>query len=309
MIQDYFSNERINNPQSNFQVDESNPFFVELNDGGYRVKIVADSHSGVSRLTTMVCTYPRFVHSEMMTHRVFSRNAASSRAIPFHKVYEAVVKNPARPYKFTKNQQGMAGSDTLTEDERLQAEADWHFAKIGALTHAKAMSRNDIHKGQINRLLEPFIWMTATISSTKWRGFFAQRCHHAADPTLRHIAEMMRVAIETNQPAYVQEGDYHLPFIDSAPDGKAIRLKYGPSVVAAISAARCARTSYETQESKLDPESDIDLYNRLLDGPHWSPLEHVASVTGFPYPAGAGGNFGDGWQQLRKTYNNESFGE
>ena len=61
-------------------------------------EIVADSlaPSGV-RLTTFVLTYPRFIHAEFMTHRMFSRNASSSRAIPVRKSIEMVLNNPAIP--------------------------------------------------------------------------------------------------------------------------------------------------------------------------------------------------------------------
>ena len=56
----------------------------------YSARILLDSLSpSGARLTTMEVRYPRFIHSEMMTHRVFSRNAASSRAIPIKKMIAA----------------------------------------------------------------------------------------------------------------------------------------------------------------------------------------------------------------------------
>jgi thymidylate synthase ThyX len=47
--------------------------------GGISAKIIADSVSSDTnqRIITMELEYPRFIHSEFMTHRVFSRNAAS----------------------------------------------------------------------------------------------------------------------------------------------------------------------------------------------------------------------------------------
>ena len=38
------------------------------------------------RITTFIVTMPRIVLAELNTHRVFSRNSASSRAIPFTKM-------------------------------------------------------------------------------------------------------------------------------------------------------------------------------------------------------------------------------
>jgi thymidylate synthase ThyX len=46
-------------------------------------KIIADSvnkSSGSKRITTFILTYPRFIHAELLTHRTFSRNAASCLA-------------------------------------------------------------------------------------------------------------------------------------------------------------------------------------------------------------------------------------
>jgi len=45
-------------------------------------KIIQDSRSGSNRITTFELEYPRFIHAELLTHRQFSRNSASSRAIP-----------------------------------------------------------------------------------------------------------------------------------------------------------------------------------------------------------------------------------
>ena len=58
-------------------------------------KIVADSTNLQGhRITTFLLTYPRFIHSELMTHRMFSRNSASSRAIPFEKMLKIVEEDP-----------------------------------------------------------------------------------------------------------------------------------------------------------------------------------------------------------------------
>lgn len=55
-----------------------------------------------------------------------------------------------------------------------------------------------------------------------------------------------------------------------------------------ISVASCARISYQTlgQDSKIDYEADLKLYERLVQNVHASPLEHVArcmSGTEFNY--------------------------
>ena len=65
--------------------------------GGISAEIVGDSISDMvdnKRIITYVLEYPRFIHSEFMTHRLFSRNAASSRVIPVKKVIELVENTP-----------------------------------------------------------------------------------------------------------------------------------------------------------------------------------------------------------------------
>ena len=40
---------------------------------------------------------PRIILAEFNTHRLFSRNSASSRAIPFKKMVQSVLENPFIP--------------------------------------------------------------------------------------------------------------------------------------------------------------------------------------------------------------------
>jgi hypothetical protein len=62
----------------------------------HSTKILADSISpdGV-RLTTLEVVMPRIVLAEFNTHRMLSRNSASSRAIPIEKMIRMVIPNEA----------------------------------------------------------------------------------------------------------------------------------------------------------------------------------------------------------------------
>ena len=60
-------------------------------------RVVADSVHVVHRVTTMEVTFHRTVLAEFNTHRMFSRNSASSRAIPVEKMLMRAVANPAWP--------------------------------------------------------------------------------------------------------------------------------------------------------------------------------------------------------------------
>jgi thymidylate synthase ThyX len=246
-------------------------------------------------------SYPRFIHSEMMTHRVFSRNAASSRAIPIKKMIAAVREEPALPVYWGRNQTGMSAREAVTPEVDALARAEWQSALEDALAHAERLAEKDIdlHKQLVNRLLEPFAWITVIITATDWANFFTQRCHPDAQPEIKHIAEMMLAQYRASIPAPVALGRWHLPLIQdderTLPDEQLCKL----------SVARCARVSYLTHDGKRDIERDLDLYEKLLGGGangHWSPFEHVATPA--PDAQARSGNF-TGWEQYRKRFPEE----
>lgn len=282
---------------------------------GYSAKILCDSVNAFgsknSRLTTIVCTYPRIVHSELMTHRMFSRNAASSRAIPVNKQIKMINANYAVPYKLQKNQKGMQGGEELDEKSKFHTLCKWINAKNSAIDHVEEMLAYDPHKQICNRILEPFMWMTTIISSTNWNNFFAQRCTDKADPTLRHIAELIRYVVENNKPEPIGvEFDsvykWHLPFIYHSPDRDELIASYKIDDLRKIATARCARVSYMNHEGKYSPEDDLRLFHdNLLNGNHYSPFEHIAKAGEHKLEEGFGGNFGRGWCQFRKMFNQE----
>src|SRR3954463_15005916 len=95
-------------------------------------KVILDSISPFGkRLTTFVLTYPRFVHAEFMTHRAFSRNAASSRAIPAWKIRRSVRMDPAMPVYWGMNQPGMQAETEL---------AGWRLAAVKFLIFTVGMN-------------------------------------------------------------------------------------------------------------------------------------------------------------------------
>lgn len=78
-------------------------------------RIVADSIApNGKRITTFELEYPRLIHSELLTHRALSRNAASSRAIPAIAMIKSVWSNPAEPVHWGMNQSGMQAETDST---------------------------------------------------------------------------------------------------------------------------------------------------------------------------------------------------
>lgn len=270
-----------------------------------KVEIVADSlaPSGI-RLTTFVLTYPRFIHSEFMTHRVFSRNASSSRAIPVKKQIQMIKDNPAIPLAFTKNQKGMQGGEILDKRSHDAAMLAWLDGRDRAVEVAERLANLEVHKQYANRVLEPWSHITVVCTATDFDNFFALRCHPAAQPEICTLATLMWESYSLGTPNKLEDGDWHLPFISDLtkffykePDSYKVLIK--------MSVARCARVSYLNHEGK-DPtlEEDLALYDRLLGSKpiHASPAEHQARASANPFLVS--GNF-RGWEQYRKTLPNE----
>lgn len=257
-------------------------------------KIIADSVSvDGDRITTMQVTGHRFILAEFNTHRVLSRNSASSRAIPLRKQLERIRADLAWPVTWPVEQKGMQGGEPLSAEDQHQVRNEWRMASEDAALAAERIGvKFGVHKSVANRLLEPFMQHTIVVTATAWDNFFALRTDADAQPEIRVLAEAMQAAYVESTPTQVRPFGWHLPYVDEQ-DWEAMRHRtaLGENMtpqMCQVSAARCARVSYLTQEGKRDIEVDLGLYDRLVTDRvaaskpvHWSPLEHVAT----PWPA------------------------
>lgn len=256
-------------------------------------EVIADSCvDGGSRLTTMVLRFPRFLLPQFNTHRMFSRNTASSRAIPTEKLIARVRDYPVLPTYIGKNQPGMSASETIAEMGQLRAIAALRELAEITSQYVTELSRLGVHKQTANRYLEPFLMSTVIVTATEWDNFFALRLHHSTQPEMQDLARVMKSALDTSTPKETDgglNGGWHLPFGDRMKTTDGMELLY-------IAAARCARVSYETHGGDTDEAKDLELAKRLKADGHWSPFEHIA------YPAGGiasrSGNL-KGWNSLR----------
>lgn len=282
-------------------------------------KIVADSiaPSGV-RLTTFVLTYPRFIHAEFMTHRVLSRNASSSRAIPVKKSIQMVKENPVIPLAFTKNKAGMQGGEALEQEAHDKAVAAWLEGRDRAVEIAEKLSDLEVHKQYANRVLEPYAHITVVVSATDWDNFFALRCHFMAQPEINALADLMYGQYALNKPEPLTAGQWHLPFINQETElhthhemGCSETREELIEALIKRSVAKCARVSYLNHDGKpTSLADDVALYNRLLGSApiHASPAEHQALARGARFADEYSGNF-RGWVQYRKTLMGENVTE
>lgn len=278
----------------------------------FEAKVILDSiNPSGKRLTTMTWKYPRFIHSEIMTHRMLSKNSASSRAIPFKMLCKQVLENPVIPIRFGSEQKGMQTGGEINDPGA--AEAHWLVARDFAVQEAMALAELGVHKSICNRLLEPWMWITIVISGTEWENLWRLRIHPDAEVHFQKIATMAKEAIDASEPIYRHPiepaASWHMPFIKGE-DWDDVRNMYDGDVAACMdtlrkcSVARCARVSYLTHEGTRNTGRDIELFDRLCQGSgfgHWSPHEHVACAMDNNEQSG---NF-FGWKQYRKTFANE----
>lgn len=303
--------------------------------------VVADSVGlKAPRLTTLLLRYPLIIHAELMTHRVFSRNAASMRAIPIERMIKEISTDPFVPMVWLKNQPGMQGYEELEPSTAEAAKAEWLRGLQLALGQVNRLRALGVHKQIVNRVLMPYAHITVLVTSTYWSNFFALRDHPAAEPHMRYLAQQMLWAMEGSKPKALAYGDWHMPFVGSE-DWAAIRETHpyvselperqhvahrgsDPSDAAIItqarmyaalrlSVARCASTSYRTVDGyEMTAERAQAVYDKMLgDSPiHASPAEHQAQVDQWVSHHWAAphlrGNFAPGWRQFRKTLEHEA---
>lgn len=238
----------------------------------YLARILADSLSpGGARLTTFEATYPRFVHSELLTHRALSRNTSSSRAIPIEKMVQRIIDDPFIPVWWGKNVPGMQAPSELDKLERGRCLEEWLDQRDRAVACARRLAAHGLHKQLVNRILEPWMWVTTIISATDFSHFFALRCHPDAQPEIRLIADLMRHEYDLAVPGLLPAGEWHMPLVQWED-----RLVHDSDVLRKIAVGRCARVSYLTHNGVRDPMADVELHDRLIVSGHWSPFEHVA---------------------------------
>lgn len=282
-------------------------------------KVLADSVApNGRRLTTMEWTYPRAIHSEIMTHRALSRNAASSRAIPTEKLIQRVVDDPWIPSYIGKNQKGMQAGEELSDEARNEAQMQWLYARDQAVDRARMLVSLGVHKQVVNRIIEPWMWITVIVSATEWKNFFGLRDHAMAEPHFQELARTARAARDASVPQLLGCHQWHLPLIEEVDretvhalvmqqnDDSDFGERY-QKMLAKASVGRCARVSYLTHDGRRDIREDIALHDRLVGQVplHASPTEHVAQPLGASFGSVRSGNF-LGWRQYRKTLMNEN---
>ena len=287
-----------------------------IGKGNISAKIIADSISPDDvRLTTFELEYPRFIHAEFMTHRLFSRNAASSRAIPVSKMIDLVETNTAKPIHWGKNQPGMSAKEELSAEEGTMI---WLQAMKSAVEYANRYAFAGYHKQLVNRILEPFTMIKVVCTATEFDNFFWLRNHPDAQPEIHELARVMWEEYTKSVPIKLNPGAWHVPYFRSGFWSPNTEESLEDAL--AISSSCCAQVSYRRLDDSLEKARDI--FKRLVESKpvHASPFEHQATpltygmagdiqvkgTTGFDNKGNAwSGNFRQ-WIQHRQLIDDHS---
>ena len=265
------------------------------------------SQTGVPMVTFEI-EYPRMILAEINTHRMLSRNSASSRAIPFDKM---VTQLTARPVRFGEANPGMqdkgeehdgkviirdyeigddhSDSVVFATSYEVSGQEAWEFAKESAVEISKAFYEAGFAKQVYNRLTEPFQMIKTIISGTEWANFFWLRYHESADPTFAELARCMYEALMASTPQQLMPGEWHLPYIITKRNeyddieywlDESTQISEEDALIA--SAARCAAVSFRNTDYVL--EKCRQVHDKLVgnDRKHGSAMEHQAkSIQGW----------------------------
>jgi thymidylate synthase ThyX len=278
-----------------------------------KAEVVCDSVSpqGI-RLTTFSLRFPKFILAEFNTHCMLSRSASSSRAIPTTKMLMEVRHDDTRaaPEFWGAEQRGMSPGGELSSERgsieltngvlarltspKEQAQGAWRLAALAAADWAEQMLATGAHKSLVNRILDPYVHSNVVATATEWMNFFGLRLHKDADPTMRALANAMWEARSLSTPQTLLPGQWHLPFasdkdtwdelesyVDDMDDPANNNEEWIDQLLIKVSVARCARVSYQSNETgkRSTVEEDLKLYERLVGSHpmHASPAEHQAT--------------------------------
>lgn len=230
--------------------------------------------------------YPRMIHSELLTHKMPSRNAASSRAIPIAKSIESVRNAPAMPVEWGKNKPGMQSDGEIDDPE--SAKWMWIQAAKQAAERGEQMAAMGLHKQVVNRILEPFVFMKTVLSATEFNNFYWLRDHPDADPTIRELARCMFEASNQVPALQLLPGEWHFAYVDTDVGFDKTTYHIGDEEIdletaKKIDAACCAQVSFRKLDTTI--EKALSIYDRLAGSVpvHASPFEHAATPIQEPY--------------------------
>lgn len=305
--------------------------------------MICDSIHKGSRLSSIEVTFPRPFLAEFNTHCRFSRNSASSRAIPVWKRMLAVLEKPYVPTSFGVNKAGMQASEELSEDDKRKAVQNWLFGRDMAIMQAYALIGGEKELLSVATSAKAATAITKLIEnveklirdydmraylSVQDKGLHKQHANrvletyafHTVIVTATHWRNFAGLRASTD--AQPEACDFGLAILRALKDGTPRELQRGEwhlpyvrpedlrettdtALLSRASAGKCARTSHLTHDGIRSLEKDVQLASDLLGNGHMSPFQHPARPREENDPDGSNGNYSRVWTQLRKLIENE----
>ena len=244
-------------------------------------KVIADSITPWGqRVTTFELEVHRYVLAEQNTHRLLSRNAQSSRAVPVERMIELIKEDTAIPIHWGKNQPGMQAKEE--HDAWLGGDGEfpgysredwWLEARDSAIYFAEEFSKKGYHKQIVNRLLEPFMFIKIICTGTDFDNYFWLRLDPDAQPEIKELAHKMWEARESSTPHVLQPGEWHVPYFEDGYWSKEV-CEASLEDALAVSSSCTAQVSFRRLDDTIEKARKI--YERLISGSkvHASPFEH-----------------------------------
>ena len=280
-------------------------------------KVIARSRppAGGEELISILLTYPRFIHPQLLRHRMFAHSAQSSRAVSFEKTLEWLEANgPVIPV-FCLEKRGMQAGPVFDDKERKAAEKLWLSTFKKVLASASQLSAiHDIHHTIPNRILEPFMPIAHLMTGTEkaWNRFLFLRLHQDADIHALELAWEIKDKIDAS---HCQTSLIHIPFKAEISDSFDLTMPnwyaYPDSSESffgtltfdflAGSFARCARISYLNYDKQKSLQEERKFALRLWTYEHFSPFEHVAVSSALV--ENSSGLLGEDWVAFRHLDN------
>lgn len=258
-----------------------------------KVRVIQSSRNAERDVTihTLLLEYPRIIHSQLLTHRVFTKNSSSTRAVPIRSAVQNVIDNPSKPI-WTLNQAGMQGERVTDETLLMQAQALHESHLMSAVYTARKLGLKPedgglgIHKQNAGRYLEPFQNIRVCLTSTEWDNWDWLRYDADAQPEIVELAKLIKEARDEAEVEDIHVGDWHVPFVTRKRDSRGVLRYYvdGAEVevdeAIKVSMSCAAQTSYRRLDDSMEKAEDI--IGKLFNGRkvHASPSEHPATPIG-----------------------------
>lgn len=308
--------------------------------GSASAQVVCASVYAGSFLTTLEVEFPRPYLAEFNTHKMLSKNSASSRALPVWKKLLAIMNRTYVPNSFGVNKSGMQAGEEMSEDDKEKARHNWLTGRDLAVIQAYYLvggeeqilkeSKNNseavllcqkieelidyfgarkyfrkqstgLHKQHANRVIETYSFHTVVVTGTHWRNFLGLRPSKNAQPEAQDFGIAIGKAMMGVVPTVLHPGEWHLPYIRQEDrDEESHQL-----TLARASSGKCARVSYLTHDGVRALSKDLEMVDGLQANGHMSPFEHVARPREKNDPYGSNGNLSEVWTQYRKLLTNE----